>query len=275
MDAPPPAREAPGRPDGFPHGSWWFEPSLTVLPSEELVLLEWTPEATFQFLPASGEVQAWLQGEQQQGQQGGAERAGGHGQGGPYEAGGTQQRRRQQQQQGGGGGGSCLCSERQGRFVRYVGVEEGAGKEGVVVRERLFAAEAVPEHVWVGLAAAAAGEGDGAPRLPRRLPLAKYSAHALKLRCGLATGASGDCPRRRKLGGRRAFSHSCGARACLGAAGSSCATWWRGSGGRTRRAAAHPTRCRAPGRRSLAPKVKARGTTWRRPSTRNPTRCGG
>lgn len=44
----------------FPKPSWWYECTTTLLPRDEPIVLEWTPEAVFQFIEASQEVEAWL-----------------------------------------------------------------------------------------------------------------------------------------------------------------------------------------------------------------------
>lgn len=41
----------------FPQGSWWFDSGTSTLPPDALLLLEWTPEAVYQFLPRSQEVE--------------------------------------------------------------------------------------------------------------------------------------------------------------------------------------------------------------------------
>lgn len=121
-------RQAHSASDGFAPGSWWFEPSQTLLPSDELLLMEWAPEATYEFVPGTGEVLVWLADSD-----------------------------------------ACVVSERQGRFVRHV---YGGGGQGGV-EDKMYAAECVPENVWV--LAAAGGM--------QRCPLEKYAAHALKFRC--------------------------------------------------------------------------------------------
>lgn len=46
----------------FPPDSWWFEATLALLPNDQVITLEWTPAATYQFLPqcGSGEVEVWI-----------------------------------------------------------------------------------------------------------------------------------------------------------------------------------------------------------------------
>ncbi|GIL42642.1 hypothetical protein Vafri_590 [Volvox africanus] len=39
--------------------SWWGEPSLSLLPPEDVLMFEWTPDATYQFL-SEGEVEVWV-----------------------------------------------------------------------------------------------------------------------------------------------------------------------------------------------------------------------
>ncbi|GIL73336.1 hypothetical protein Vretimale_4900 [Volvox reticuliferus] len=39
---------------------WWGEPSLSLLPPEDVLTFEWTPDATYQFLPEEGEVEVWV-----------------------------------------------------------------------------------------------------------------------------------------------------------------------------------------------------------------------
>ncbi|KAI8464254.1 MAG: hypothetical protein J3K34DRAFT_526346 [Monoraphidium minutum] len=43
----------------FPDGSWWHE-AAPLLPGEPPMEVVWTPEATYVFLQAAGEVEAWL-----------------------------------------------------------------------------------------------------------------------------------------------------------------------------------------------------------------------
>lgn len=46
--------------DNFQPGSWWYEPTLTLFPTDEVITMEWQPEATYQFHPSSGEVEVWV-----------------------------------------------------------------------------------------------------------------------------------------------------------------------------------------------------------------------
>ena len=46
--------------EGFKQGSWWFEPTLTLLPSDEIITLEWTPEGLYQYNPSSQEAEVWV-----------------------------------------------------------------------------------------------------------------------------------------------------------------------------------------------------------------------
>ncbi|KAG2442403.1 hypothetical protein HXX76_002489 [Chlamydomonas incerta] len=49
-----------GLADALRTDGWWGEPSLSLLPPEEVVAFEWTPHATYQFLEAMGEVEVWV-----------------------------------------------------------------------------------------------------------------------------------------------------------------------------------------------------------------------
>jgi hypothetical protein len=44
----------------LPTDGWWSEPSLSLLPTDHLLMVEWTPQATYQFLPEMGEVEVWV-----------------------------------------------------------------------------------------------------------------------------------------------------------------------------------------------------------------------
>jgi hypothetical protein len=46
-----PAGSSMGAHDMCPTEGWWSEPTLSLLPDKDLVLLEWTPQATYQFHP--------------------------------------------------------------------------------------------------------------------------------------------------------------------------------------------------------------------------------
>ncbi|KAJ9534795.1 hypothetical protein QJQ45_017217, partial [Haematococcus lacustris] len=46
--------------EGFAPGSWWLEPTVTLLPNNEVIVMEWTPDAVYQFHPHTGEVEAWV-----------------------------------------------------------------------------------------------------------------------------------------------------------------------------------------------------------------------
>ncbi|MEW5303222.1 MAG: hypothetical protein WDW38_001541 [Sanguina aurantia] len=46
--------------DRFPDPSWWFEPTLSLLPPDDVITLEWTPQATYQFHPERQEVEVWV-----------------------------------------------------------------------------------------------------------------------------------------------------------------------------------------------------------------------
>ncbi|GLC50872.1 hypothetical protein PLESTB_000441400 [Pleodorina starrii] len=39
---------------------WWSEPSLSLLPPDDVVSFEWTPQATYQYLPEAGEMEVWV-----------------------------------------------------------------------------------------------------------------------------------------------------------------------------------------------------------------------
>lgn len=39
---------------------WWSETSLSLMPPDDLLLFEWTPHATCQYLPEIGEVEVWV-----------------------------------------------------------------------------------------------------------------------------------------------------------------------------------------------------------------------
>lgn len=45
-----------------PHPSWWSDPAADAAeaPADASIVLQWTPDATYQFHAASGEVEAWL-----------------------------------------------------------------------------------------------------------------------------------------------------------------------------------------------------------------------
>ncbi|KAG2448169.1 hypothetical protein HYH02_006754 [Chlamydomonas schloesseri] len=49
-----------GLAEALRHDGWWGEPSLSLLPPEEVVAFEWTPHATYQFLEGTGEVEVWV-----------------------------------------------------------------------------------------------------------------------------------------------------------------------------------------------------------------------
>lgn len=46
--------------DGFPESSWWQEPTLSLLPPDDVIILEWVPQATYQFHPQQQEVEVWV-----------------------------------------------------------------------------------------------------------------------------------------------------------------------------------------------------------------------
>lgn len=45
--------------EGFPDGSWWFEPS-SLLPPDTIIVTEWTPDATYHFHPDTHDVDIWV-----------------------------------------------------------------------------------------------------------------------------------------------------------------------------------------------------------------------
>ncbi|KXZ56916.1 hypothetical protein GPECTOR_1g826 [Gonium pectorale] len=49
-----------GLAEQLPSDGWWAEPSLSLLPPGDVLMFEWTPHATYQFLPESGEVEVWV-----------------------------------------------------------------------------------------------------------------------------------------------------------------------------------------------------------------------
>jgi hypothetical protein len=51
---------AAGMTQQHPDPGWWFEEGLSLLPSDDLITLEWTPQATHLFLPSSSEVETWI-----------------------------------------------------------------------------------------------------------------------------------------------------------------------------------------------------------------------
>lgn len=170
----PPARTTPlpeatdrglgGVCDSFPKDSWWFEPTLTLMPNDEVIVLEWTPSATYQFHPLLGEVEVWVHADE-----------------------------------------SCLSSVKQGRFVCHTraaapaataianssipadgagGPGAGAGEgSGPGIAEQLYAANCVPETVWVHPPSAATDASAAAVgKAPARYPLGQFAAHALRFR---------------------------------------------------------------------------------------------
>ncbi|GFR40516.1 hypothetical protein Agub_g1085, partial [Astrephomene gubernaculifera] len=50
----------PGLTEPLHSGGWWCEPSLSLLPPEDELLLEWTPHATYHYLSEAGEVEVWV-----------------------------------------------------------------------------------------------------------------------------------------------------------------------------------------------------------------------
>ncbi|GMH37102.1 hypothetical protein BSKO_04975 [Bryopsis sp. KO-2023] len=44
----------------IPDDSWWFEPTVTVLPKTDAIVVEWSPEATYQYIIDKREVEAWV-----------------------------------------------------------------------------------------------------------------------------------------------------------------------------------------------------------------------
>ncbi|KAF5833456.1 hypothetical protein DUNSADRAFT_10246 [Dunaliella salina] len=68
--SPPPSRCTPlpiatqrglsGTTGTFAPGSWWLEPTLTLFPPDDVILLEWTPSALYQFYPSSCEAEVWV-----------------------------------------------------------------------------------------------------------------------------------------------------------------------------------------------------------------------
>ncbi|EFJ41759.1 hypothetical protein VOLCADRAFT_98324 [Volvox carteri f. nagariensis] len=40
--------------------NWWVDPSLSFMPPDDVLVFEWTPHATYQFLPEENEVEVWV-----------------------------------------------------------------------------------------------------------------------------------------------------------------------------------------------------------------------
>ncbi|KAG1681112.1 hypothetical protein FOA52_015554 [Chlamydomonas sp. UWO 241] len=51
---------ATGFQDSAPADGWWAEQTLSLFADGELVALEWTPQATYQFQPGAREVEVWV-----------------------------------------------------------------------------------------------------------------------------------------------------------------------------------------------------------------------
>lgn len=45
----------------FPSNSWWFQPTaIGILPRDDPIIIDWTPDATYEYLDVESEVGAWL-----------------------------------------------------------------------------------------------------------------------------------------------------------------------------------------------------------------------
>lgn len=134
----------PLSPDG-----WWAEPSLSLLPQGEVLALEWTPQATYQYLPQHDEVEVWVHADESCLATTRAGRFLAHVRD-PTRGGGQDQ----------GQLGTGLVGQQ---------AEAAMGAAVEAPCEQLYAASCVPEMVW-------------SRDQSCRYPLAALAAHALKLR---------------------------------------------------------------------------------------------
>ncbi|KAG2487935.1 hypothetical protein HYH03_013514 [Edaphochlamys debaryana] len=154
-----------GLADPLRSDGWWGETSLSLLPPDDVLLFEWTPHATYQFLPEVGEVEVWVHADESCLVTTRAGRFLAHYRGGT-----------------GGGPQACHALGATGPGTGAMagagaGLPVGAGAGAGSCGEHLYAANCVPDAVW-------------SRDQTFRYPLGPLAAHALKLRSHNTTVAA-------------------------------------------------------------------------------------